>query len=128
VQPRLRVSYAHGWASDFADSSGEEIDLKNAGRLLGDAAARLGFRPGDEARVSDIYAEAGVRHEFLGETEAAVSGLVYKDALPGTTAFVSGGLAVRLLQDKLSLLFEASYAKGDAAEELTATGALRLMY
>jgi outer membrane autotransporter protein len=128
LQPRLRVSYAHGWASDFADSSGEVIDLKNADSLLGDAAARLGFRPGDEARVSDVYAEAGVRHEFLGDMQAEVSSLIYTDALPGTAAFVSGGLSASLLEDKLLLSLEAGYAKGEEADEITATGALRLVY
>jgi hypothetical protein len=69
-----------------------------------------------------------VRHEFLGETEAEVSGLIYADALPGTTGFVSGGVAVRLLEDKLSLMLEAGYAKGDEAEEMTATVAVTLIY
>jgi hypothetical protein len=96
---------------------------------LGETAARLGFRPGgDEAGVSDIYAEAGVRHEFLGTMKAEVSDLIYTDALPGTAAFVSGGLSARLLEDKLVLSLEAGYAKGEEVEEITATGALRLVY
>lgn len=69
-----------------------------------------------------------IRHEFLGNTEAEVSGLLYSDALPGTAAFVSGGLAASLFGDKLSLSLEAGYAKGEEAEEITATGAVRLIY
>jgi outer membrane autotransporter protein len=128
MQPRLRVNYAHGWVSSLADASGVIIDLKNAESLSGEAAARLGFRPSGVARVSDIYAEAGVRHEFLGTMEAEVSGLIYTDALPGTAAFVSGGLSASLLDDRLSLSLAAGYARGEEADEITATGAVRLVY
>jgi hypothetical protein len=37
-------------------------------------------------------------------------------------------VSVPLLEDKLSLVVESSYAKGEDAEEFTATGALRVMY
>ena len=78
--------------------------------------------------MSDVHAEAGVRHEFLGTMEAEVSGLIYTDALPGTAAFVAGGLSARLLDDRLLLSLEAGYAKGEDADEITATGAVRLIY
>ncbi len=128
MQPRLRVNYVHGWVSSLADGSSVIIDLKNAESLSGEAAARLGFRPNGEAGASDVYAEAGVRHEFLGTMEAEVSGLIYTDALPGTAAFVSAGLSASLLKDRLSLSLEAGYARGEEADEITATSALRLKY
>jgi outer membrane autotransporter protein len=112
----------------LADGSGVIIDLKNAESLSGEAAARLGFRPNGGAGASDVYAEAGVRQEFLGTMEAEVSSLIYSDALPGTAAFVAGGLSASLLKDRLSLSLEAGYAKGEEAGEITATGAFRLIY
>jgi outer membrane autotransporter protein len=78
--------------------------------------------------IGDLYMEAGVQHEALGDTEARVSGLSFVDELPGTIAFLSAGVAVNLIPNKLSLVLDAGYAKGDAAEEFTATGALRVMY
>ena len=128
MQPRLRVNYAHGWVSSLADASGVIIELKNAESMSGEAAARLGFRPSGEAGVSEAYAEAGVRHEFLGTMEAEVSGLIYTVALRGKAAFVSGWLSACLFEDRLLLSMEAGFAKGEEADEITATGAVRLIY
>ena len=124
VQPRLRLNYAHAASSSLEDASGGQIDLGAANSLTGEVAARLGVALG----ASEAYLDGGVRHEFLGETEAQVSGLTFADALPGTSGFVSGGLLLRMLDDKVLLSLEAGYAKGDEGEELTANAALRVVY
>jgi outer membrane autotransporter protein len=128
LQPRARLSYAHAWAGSFADGSGMSIDLENSQTLVGEAALRYGARVALKGVDADFYVEAGARHEFLGETEAEVSGLSYTHELPGTSGLVAGGVTVPLLADKLSLVVESSYAKGEDTEEFTATGALRVMY
>jgi hypothetical protein len=124
VQPRVRLNYAQAAATRLEDASGERIDLEAAESLAGEAAARLGLVLGS----GEIYVDGGMRHEFLGETEAEVSGLTFTDALPGTSGFVSGGLLLRMIEDKVLLSLEAGYAKGDEAEEFTASAALRVVY
>jgi outer membrane autotransporter protein len=124
VQPRLRLNYAHASPTSFEDASGERIALKSAESLTGEAAARLGLDIGS----GKIYVDGGLRREFLGETEAEVSRLTFTDGLPGNLAFIAGGLAFSLFEDRLLLALETGYAKGDEAEEITATGALRMMY
>jgi hypothetical protein len=57
-----------------------------------------------------------------------VSGLSFNDALPGTSGFGSGGLLLRMFDDKVLLSLEAGYARGEQGEELTAHTALRLVY
>jgi outer membrane autotransporter protein len=128
LQPRARLSYAHAWAGSFADGGGESIDLENTETLVGEAALRYGARVALKAVNADFYVEAGARHEFLGKAKAEVSGLSFTHELPGTSGLVAGGVSVPLLEDKLSLVVESSYAKGEDAEEFTATGALRVMY
>ncbi len=120
----MRLNYAQAAATSLEDASGERIDLEAAESLAGEAAARLGLVLGS----GEIYVDGGMRHEFLGETEAEVSGLTFTDALPGTSGFVSGGLLLRMIEDKVLLSLEAGYAKGDEAEEFTASAALRLVY
>jgi outer membrane autotransporter protein len=124
ARPRMRLNYAHAWASSFEDASGVTIDLKNADMLTGEVAARLGASAG----TNELYIEGGMRNEFLGETRAEVSDLVFSDALPGTIAFASAGATIGMMHDVLSLSLNAGYAKGQSAEELNATLALRLDY
>jgi hypothetical protein len=65
--------------------------------------------------------DAGVRHEFRGETEAVVSGLAYSEALPGTLGLVAANVDVALLDEQLHLGLRGEYAKGDEAEEFGAS-------
>jgi hypothetical protein len=46
----------------------------------------------------------------------------------GTVGLLSAGMIMTLIEDKLTLVLESGYAKGDDAEEITATGALRVIY
>jgi outer membrane autotransporter protein len=128
VQPRARLSYAHAWLSSFDDSSGETVDLRNAESLLGELGARLGMSLPRAWGVAHVHLDAGLRHEFLGNTRAEVSDLVYTRELPGTVGVVAAGAAMTFLEDKLSLLLDAGYARGEEAEEVTAAAGLRVMY
>jgi outer membrane autotransporter protein len=124
LQPRLRLNYARGASTSFEEASGTTVRLESAESLTGEAAARLGF----PLESGEIYLDGGLRHEFLGETEAIVSGLTFSDTLPGTSGFLAGGLAWRMLEDKVLLGLEGSYSKGSEGEELMASAALRLVY
>jgi outer membrane autotransporter protein len=125
-EPGARLAYVHAWTGSFEDGSAETVDLKNAESLVGELSARLGVRL--PHILTDFHVDAGMRHEFFGETEAEVSGLSYTHELPGTVGFISTGLTMTLMEDKLSLVLESGYAKGEHAEEITATGALRINY
>jgi hypothetical protein len=59
---------------------------------------------------------------------ASFSGLAFTDELPGTTLRLASGMALGLLDGKAILSLDAAYAVGSDAEELSATGALRVMY
>jgi hypothetical protein len=124
LQPRLRLDYVHAASTSFEDASSTQIKLNSAESLTGETATRLGF-PFEEG---EFYIDGGLRHEFLGEAEAMVSGLSFSDALPGTSGFIAGGLVLRMVEDRVLLAFEGGYAKGDESEELTASAALRVMY
>jgi hypothetical protein len=124
LQPRLHLAYAHAWAGGFTDVSGAVIDLRQADSLAASMAARVGAPLG----AADLHAELGVRHEFLGETRAEVSGLTFTDELPGTAGQISAGVSLPLLQDKLVLSVDAGYVVGPDGEEFTATTGLRVAY
>jgi hypothetical protein len=124
LQPRARVNYAHAWSSSFKDDLGDIIDLKNARSLAAEVAARIGY----QSSGLDVRIDAGLRHEFLEETEAKVSGQTFSDQLPGNVAFISGGMGFGLLEEKMLLGLEAQYSKGEDAEEAMATASFRLLY
>jgi len=117
LEPRTRLSYAHAWAGSFEDSSGTAIDLDNADSLSGELAARLGW--------SSLYFDLSLRHEFLGDTSAKVSGLTFSDDLPGTTARLASGLDWSLADGRLNISLDAGYARSSDAEEISAIVALR---
>jgi hypothetical protein len=118
AQPHGRLTYAHIKAGEFEDGSGISVDLKDAGLLGSEAATRIGANLG-ETFLTDLHVDAGVRH-LSGETEAETSGLSFTHDLPGTVGFVGAGMRMRVLQDKLFLSLDGSYAKGEEAEELAA--------
>jgi outer membrane autotransporter protein len=123
LQPRLRLAYAHAWAGSFEDASGATIDLDSAKSLRGEIGTRLGA---PLMGLADVYADASLGREFLDETQAQVSGLSFTHELPASSARLASGFAVNLLDEKLTLSVEASYSRGEDAEEFAATGGLRL--
>jgi outer membrane autotransporter protein len=118
VQPSAGLDYVHAKADSFEDASGATIELSNGDSLAGELGARFGAA----LPHAELYFDAGVSHEFLGETRAEVSGLTFSNDLPGTVGLVSAGLSTRAADDKLLLTLETGYAKGPEAEEFTATG------
>jgi outer membrane autotransporter protein len=126
LQPRVRLSFVHAWGESFEDASGATIDLDGADSLSGEIGARLGLTPRET--MADLYVDLAVHHEVLGEARAEVSGLAFSDDLPGTTFRLASGMAWGVLGGKAILSLDAAYAIGSEAQELSATGALRVIY
>jgi outer membrane autotransporter protein len=128
LQPQAQLSYAHAGSDSFKDDSGSEIELESADSLRG----RLGARVGQEltsdsgAAQGNFYLEASVNQEFLGETEAKVSGLTLEQDLPGTTFEIGGGIDIALPKDGVSFTIDADYTLGNQAEGVSATGGFRI--
>src|SRR5690606_4870848 len=108
LQPQAQLSYAHAGDDSFTDDSGVKIKLEEADSLRG----RLGARIGQELRTTagaaaepvrgNFYLEAAVNQEFLGETEAKVSGLTLEQELPETTFEIGAGIDIALPKDGIS--------------------------
>ncbi|HKG75782.1 MAG TPA: autotransporter domain-containing protein, partial [Aestuariivirgaceae bacterium] len=118
VQPHAGVDYVHAKGDSFEDASGATVKLSDGNSLAGEVGARVGT----PLPHGELYLDAGVAHEFLGEMQADVSGLTFSNDLPGTVGLVSAGLTTRAAEDTLLLTLETGYAKGPEAEEFTATG------
>jgi hypothetical protein len=68
---------------------------------------------------TDAQYSQGIRHEFLGEQEAEVSGLTFTHDLPGTMGFLATALEVEIIEDSLTLIVRGEFAKGSEGEEFT---------
>lgn len=134
LQPQAQLSYAHAGDDSFTDDSGVKIKLEEADSLRG----RLGARIGQELRTTagaaaepvrgNFYLEAAVNQEFLGETEAKVSGLTLEQELPETTFEIGAGIDIALPKDGISFTVDADYIFGEEADGVSATGGFRLTW
>lgn len=134
LQPLAQLSFAHAGADSFKDDSGATIELEDADSLRGRLAARIGQElsttAGARARpvTGNFYLEAAVNQEFLGETEAKVSGLTLEQVLPETTFDIGAGFDIALPNDGVSFIVDADYTFGEDADGITATGGLRITW
>ena len=99
------------------------IDLSNSDSLQAELAMRLETSAWSSGVAS---LEAGIRHEFLGEQEAEVSGLTFTHDLPGTMGFLATALEVEIIEDSLTLIVRGEFAKGSEGEEFTGSLGLNL--
>jgi outer membrane autotransporter protein len=134
LQPLAQLSFAHAGADSFKDDSGAKVELEDADSLRGRLAARIGQElsttAGARARpvTGNFYLEAAVNQEFLGETEAKVSGLTLEQELPETTFEIGAGIDIALPKDGVSFIVDADYTFGEDADGITATGGLRITW
>ncbi|HWA49643.1 MAG TPA: autotransporter outer membrane beta-barrel domain-containing protein, partial [Dongiaceae bacterium] len=132
LQPQAQLSYAHSGDDSITDKSGSKIELQDADSLRGRLGARLGQELSTTAGAAaepvtgNFYLEAAVNQEFLGETEAKVSGLTLEQELPGTTFEIGGGIDIALPKEGLTFTVDADYTLGDEAEGISATGGFRI--
>jgi outer membrane autotransporter protein len=124
MQPYARIAYAKALAGSFEDSSGVEVDLEDGESLHG----QLGTRFTAPLGYAQIYVNAGVKHQFLGETEATVSGLTFTNDMPGTQGLIAAGLHAMAAEEQFLLSFETAYAKGADASELAASFNMELKF
>jgi outer membrane autotransporter protein len=134
LQPQVQLSYAHAGGDSFTDDSGVKIKLEDADSLRGRLGARVGQELSTTAGAAaepvrgNFYLEAAVNQEFLGETEAKVSGLTLQQELPETTFEVGGGFDIALPKEGVSFTVDADYTFGDEAEGVSATGGVRITW
>jgi outer membrane autotransporter protein len=118
AQPRAAVTYVHAAAGSFQDESGMTVELADGESLTGEAGTRFGAM----LPSADLYLDAGLRHEFMGEMEAEVGGFTFTDQLPGTVALLAAGVTAKTAADKVHVTLSTGYARGKEAEEFTASG------
>ncbi len=111
-------------AGSFEDQSGVEVDLEDGESLHG----QLGTRFTVPMQYAEIYLNAGVKHQFLGEAEATVSGLTFTNDMPGTQGLIAAGLQAMSAEDQLFLSLETAYAKGADASELSGSFNMELKF
>jgi len=124
VRPYARMAYAKALAGSFADASGVEVDLENDESLYG----QLGTRFAAPLQYAEIYLNAGVKHQFLREAEATVSGLTFTSDMPGTQGLIAAGVQAMGAEDQLLLTVETAYAKGADASELSGSFNMELKF
>jgi outer membrane autotransporter protein len=134
LQPQAQLAYAHSGDDSFTDNSGSRIELEDADSLRGRLGARLGQELQTTAGAAaepvrgNFYVEASVNQEFLGETQAKVTGLTLNQELPETTFALGGGFDIALPKDGISFTVDADYILGDEAEGFAATGGFRIQW
>jgi outer membrane autotransporter protein len=124
AQPYARMAYAKALAGSFEDASGVEVDLEDGESLYG----QLGTRFTAPLRYAELYLNAGVKHQFLGETEATVSGLTFTNDMPGTQGLIAAGLQAMAAEEQLFLSLETAYTKGADASEMAASLNMELKF
>ncbi len=132
LQPQAQLAYAHAGGDGITDDSGAEIKLEDADSLRGRLGARLGQELGTIAGAAaepvkgNFYVEASVNQEFLGETEAKVSGLRLEQDLPDTTFEIGAGFDIALPKNGVTFTIDADYTFGDDIDGIGATGGIRI--
>lgn len=126
IQPQAQLSFAHVGSDSFKDDSGATIELGDTDSLKGRVGARLGQELTSGPAKGNFYLEASVNQEFLGETEAKVTGVTLQQDLPGTTYEVGAGFDIALPKDGVSFTIDADYTLGDEADGIAATGGIRI--
>ena len=100
------------------------IDLEDGESLYG----QLGTRFTAPMQYAEIYFNAGVKHQFLGEAGATVSGLTFTNDMPGTQGLIAAGVQAMADDEQLLLSVETAYAKGTDASELAASVNMELKF
>ena len=128
LQPEVQLSYAHVGDDRFADDTGAEIALEDADSLRGRIGARLGQELWSDtgAAKGNFYLEASASQEFLGETEANVTGLAIEQQLPETRFEAGAGFDIALPKDGVTFTLDADYVFGDEVDGVAATGGFRI--
>jgi hypothetical protein len=99
-----------------------ETGIDYAGSTYNSYAHGVYVYQAEYGAVAVTVSETGsiaIRHEFLGEQAAEVSGLTFTHDLPGTMGFLATALEVEIIEDSLTLIVRGEFAKGSEGEEFT---------
>ena len=96
IEPQAQLSYYHVKGRDFTMSNGMEVSQDNGDFLTGRLGLVLGKKFNDRndpegKRFSQVYARAGVNHEFMGRQKIDVNGVRFSDTLGGTRVYYGVG-------------------------------------
>jgi autotransporter family porin len=132
LQPLAGLDYAHAGGDSFRDDSGADIRLLDMESLRGRLGARLvqQLLPAEDGTgpVGSLYLEAGVAQEFLGRSEARVTGVTLRQELPDTTLRFGAGFDIALPADGLSFTFATNADLSGGEDSFGATGGVKFTW
>lgn len=132
LQPVAALDYAHVGGDTFEDDSGATIELMETDSLRGRLGARLvqQLLPSEDGTgpVGNFYFEAGIAQEFLGESQARVTGVTLTQELPRTTFELGAGFDVALPADGVSFTFDTSAGFSEGEDNFGATGGVKFTW
>ena len=132
LQPVAALDYAHVGGDTFRDDSGATIELMEMDSLRGRLGAKLvqQLLPSEDGTgpVGNFYLSAGVAQEFLGQSEARVTGVTLTQELPQTTFELGAGFDLALPEEGVSFTFDTSADLSDGEDNYAATGGVKFTW
>jgi len=132
LQPTVALDYAHVGGDSFHDDSGATIELMEMESLRGRLGARLvqQLLPSEDGTgpVGNFYLEAGVAQEFLGESEARVTGVTLRQDLPTTTFQFGAGFDIAVPSDGVSFTFGTTADLSEGEDNFGAAGGVKFTW
>lgn len=128
LEPSGQLAYVAAFIDDSPTAGGGTLLAEDSHSLRGRLALRAGgsFALGDGRLLP--YAEIGVVHEFLGESEARVGLDSATSDLSGTAVELGLGLAALDVADNLQLTLDADFVTGGTGSGVQVTGGLRFSW
>ena len=93
VEPQVQLSYYHLKGDNFAMSNDMRVKQKNFNSLTGRLGVNVGkdFTNAQGEQKGQVYAKAGVKHEFLGKGTLHVNNVKFKEDLLKTRFYYGAG-------------------------------------
>lgn len=93
VEPQVQLSYYHLKGDNFAMSNEMRVKQKNFNSLTGRLGVNVGkdFTNAQGLQKGQVYAKAGVKHEFLGNGTLHVNNVKFKEDLLKTRFYYGAG-------------------------------------
>lgn len=93
VEPQVQLSYYWIKGKSFNMSNGMKVEQENASSLTGRAGVVVGKNITRSSGLNtQLYAKAGINHEFLGKNNLKLNGEKFKADFLGTRAYVGLGI------------------------------------
>ncbi len=132
LQPVASLDYAHVGGDTFRDDSGSTVELQEMDSLRGRLGARLvqQLLPSEDGTgpVGNFHFSAGVAQEFLGQSEARVTGVTLTQELPQTTFELGAGFDLALPEEGVSFTFDTNADFSEGEDNYAATGGVKFTW